>query len=92
MYYNSKYDRSQKQQARKAKQQMKVLLGKRIKNLRKKKGITLNELADKLKVDKKYLLEFESGKINMTLDYLDKVIIQLGSTTKDFWNVKLHIK
>jgi len=50
------------------------IIGRIIKLQRKMKGFTLQELADKLDVDRQYVWRLENGKINMSLDYLDKVI------------------
>ena len=39
--------------------------------------MTLQELADLLQVDRQYIWKLENGKINMTLDYLDKIMQHL---------------
>lgn len=49
--------------------------------------MTLQELADLLQVDRQYVWKLENGKINMTLDYLDKIIQHLKSSKEDFFNV-----
>lgn len=51
----------------------KKLIGEMIKVKRIECGFTQNELACKLKVDRQYVSKIETGKINMTLNYLDKV-------------------
>jgi transcriptional regulator with XRE-family HTH domain len=64
----------------------KILIGKTIKLHRQKKGHTLQELADKLDIDRQYLWKLENGKVNMSLDYFDKVLKQLGINHSDFFN------
>jgi transcriptional regulator with XRE-family HTH domain len=65
----------------------KKIIGERIKTKRKLKKFTLNELATKLDVDKQYIWNLEMGNINMTLDYLDKVIEKLDCTHEEFFNI-----
>lgn len=65
----------------------KKIIGRIIKTQRKKKNLTLNELAEKLKVDRQYIWNLENGKINMTADYLDKIIEKIGCTHIDFFNL-----
>ena len=64
----------------------KKIIGRIIKRLRKKKGLTLDEFAHKLDVDRQYIWKLENGKKNMSLDYLDKVIEKLGSKHEEFFN------
>jgi transcriptional regulator with XRE-family HTH domain len=64
----------------------KEIIGKKIKIQRKKKQMTLNELADKLNADRQYVWRLENGKINMSLNYLDKIIEKLGCRHEDFFN------
>jgi len=49
--------------------------------------MTLQELADRLGADRQYVWRLENGKINMTLDYLDKVMLHLKCKKEDFFNV-----
>lgn len=63
------------------------IIGRIIKRFRKKKGLTLNELADKLDVDRQYIWKLENGKKNISPDYLDKVIDKLGCKHEDFFNL-----
>ena len=66
----------------------KSIIGRTIKYRRKKLGLTLQELANLLEVDRQYVWKLENGKINMSLDYLDKVIDKLGCKHEDFFNEK----
>ena len=62
----------------------KVIIGSMIKSRRKEKKFSQKHLADLLDVDRQYVWRLENGKVNLTIDYLDKVIIQLNCTNKDF--------
>jgi putative transcriptional regulator len=64
----------------------KEIIGKIIKRQREKQNLTLQELADQLGVDRQYVWRLENGKINMTLDYLDKIIECLKSSNENFFN------
>lgn len=62
----------------------KEIIGKMIAVNRKKKNITPQQLADSLGVDRQYVWRLENGKINLTMNYLDKVIVELGCNHTDF--------
>ena len=62
----------------------KVTIGLMIKSRRKQKQFTQKHLADLLEVDRQYVWRLENGRVNLTMDYLDKVIIQLNCINKDF--------
>ena len=59
-----------------------------IKHQRTKSGLTQNELGAKLNADRQYISKIESGKINMSLAYLDKVISKLKCSHNDFFKMK----
>ena len=63
----------------------KKIVGELIKQQRTKAGLTQEELAVKLGIDRQYISKLESGKINMTLDYLDKIILILKCSPKQFF-------
>lgn len=48
--------------------------------------MTLQQLADLLQIDRQYIWKVENGKVNMTLDYLDKIIKHLKAKREDFFN------
>lgn len=56
-----------------------------LKQQRLKSGLTLNELAEKLGTDRQYIWNIENGKINMSLNYLDKLLKQLNTKPTDFF-------
>jgi DNA-binding XRE family transcriptional regulator len=64
----------------------KKIIGKIIKYHRKKIGFTMEELANRLEVDRQYIWKMENGKKNVSPDYLDKVIEKLGCKHDDFFN------
>jgi len=63
----------------------KEIIGILIKKRREEKNITQNQLAGLLFVDRQYIWRLENGKINITMNYLDKVIIVLNYTHADFF-------
>lgn len=63
----------------------KNIIGRIIKYRRIKLGLTLQELADRLEVDRQYIWKLENGKINMSLNYLDKIIDKLECNHEDFF-------
>jgi transcriptional regulator with XRE-family HTH domain len=62
----------------------KTIIGSMIKAKRIEKKITQQQLADLLNVDRQYIWRIENGKINLTMDYLDKIILHLDCETTDF--------
>lgn len=60
----------------------KELLGKRVRELRKKRGLTQEQLAERANVDVKYLGNIERGRENPTIGTLEKLVNALS--------VKLH--
>jgi len=62
----------------------KVIIGLMIKSRRKQKQFTQKHLADLLEVDRQYVWRLENGRVNLTMDYLDKVIIKLNCLQKEF--------
>jgi len=51
----------------------KVLLGKRIRTLRRKYDYSQEQLAEKANISGKYLGEIERGQANISIDVLDKI-------------------
>jgi len=56
-----------------------------IKRQRIKRDLTLQQLADMMETDRQYISKIENGKINMSLNYLDKILKQLKITTGEFF-------
>jgi transcriptional regulator with XRE-family HTH domain len=66
---------------------LKKIVGVLIKRHRLKNGITQKELGLLLGVDKQYVWKLENGKINLTIDFLEKVILALKCSVSDFLNI-----
>jgi len=65
----------------------KEIIGRRIKFLRKQNNMTLQQLADLINADRQYIWNIENGDVNLTLDYLDKILDKLGCKHEDFFNI-----
>jgi transcriptional regulator with XRE-family HTH domain len=69
----------------------KEIMGKMIKSQRKQRDFTQKQLADLLEVDRQYVWRLENGKVNFTMDYLDKVMFKLNCEQKDFIVIPIEI-
>ena len=63
----------------------KKIIGKMIKIKREERKITQSQLAGLLNIDRQYIWRIENGIINLTMDYLDKIILALGCSHSDFF-------
>ena len=63
----------------------KKIIGTMIKTIREEKKITQSQLAGLLNIDRQYIWRIERGIINLTMDYLDKIILALDCSHKDFF-------
>ncbi|MFV8332086.1 helix-turn-helix domain-containing protein [Flavobacterium sp. GSP14] len=61
-------------------------IGDRIKELRKAKDLSQEALANIAEVDRTYMTKVETGKRNVTVKILDKIIIALGTDFMTFFN------
>lgn len=61
-------------------------VGKRIRLLRNERGISQEKLALKAGIDRTYLTGIESGKRNVTIVSIEKIVNALDISMKDFWN------
>lgn len=61
---------------------MVVKLSEKLKEMRKNKGLTQKELADKIGVSESYICQIESGKM-VSIKKLDKLAEALGCQAKD---------
>lgn len=69
---------------------IKKQVGNRIKELRKIKNISQEELAFNANVDKKYLSDIELGKRNVSITILHSIIIALEISIKEFFTINNH--
>lgn len=60
-------------------------VGDRIKELRKIKGISQEKLAFKAELDRTYIAGVESGKRNLSIKSLEKILMALDVSFEDFF-------
>lgn len=65
------------------------IIGKKIKQLREERNLTLEQLADLLGTDRQHVWNIEAGRKNITLDYLDKIAEALKVSQSEFINTKI---
>lgn len=65
---------------------IKVLVGKRIKELRNKLEISQEELADLAELDRTYITSVERGRRNISIVNIEKIAIALKVNLKDFFD------
>lgn len=70
----------------------KKLLGLRIKELRKIKGLTQDRLSEMVNIEPSHLSRIEVGNSYPSLDTLEKISIALESDLKDFFEFQHHGK
>ena len=64
---------------------IKISVGKRVKELRNKLGISQEELADLAGLDRTYITSVECGKRNISIVNIEKLATALNVTIKDFF-------
>jgi transcriptional regulator with XRE-family HTH domain len=70
----------------------KKLLGQRIKELRKARGLSQDRLSEKIGIDSKHLSRIEVGKNYPSLDTLQKLADALHVELKDLFDFKHQVK
>lgn len=65
-----------------------IKIGDRIRELRKAKGISQEGLANLAEVDRTYMTKVETGKKNVTVKILEKIITALETDFGNFFNDK----
>lgn len=60
-------------------------VGLQIRSLRKTKGLTQEELAEKADLSYKYIGELERGQVNVSIDSLQKIADALGKEIDEFF-------
>ena len=65
---------------------IRVLVGKRVKELRNKLGISQEELADLASLDRTYITSVERGRRNISIVNIEKLAIALKITLKEFFD------
>lgn len=65
---------------------IKILVGKRVKELRNRLGISQEELADIAELDRTYITSVECGKRNISIVNIEKLAKALKVTLAEFFN------
>ena len=65
---------------------IKVKVGKRIKELRNKLGISQEELAFRSEIHRTYIASLEVGKRNVSIETLEKVVNALEVSLSEFFD------
>lgn len=65
---------------------IKILVGKRVKELRNKLGVSQEELADLAGLDRTYITSVESGRRNISIVNIEKLAKALNVTLAEFFN------
>ncbi len=65
---------------------IKLLVGKRVKELRNKLGVSQEELADIANLDRTYITSVESGKRNISIANIEKLSKALNISLHDFFD------
>lgn len=64
---------------------IKIAVGKRIKELRHKRGISQEELADNAQLDRTYITSVERGKRNISIVNVEKIAKALQVSLAEFF-------
>ena len=67
---------------------IKLKVGQRIRELRKKLGLSQEALANEAEVDRTYVTDVENGRRNVSLEILERLIKALNVSFTDFFNHK----
>ena len=67
---------------------IKTKVGKRIKELRNKLGISQEELAFRSEIHRTYIASLEVGKRNVSIETLEKVVNALEVSLSEFFDFK----
>jgi len=68
---------------------IKIRIGKRIKELRNSIGISQEQLGFKADLDRTYITGVESGKRNISIVALEKIILALDTNYTQFFNTEI---
>lgn len=66
------------------------LVGRRVQTLRKRKGLSQEELAGRIDIDSKSLSRLERGAHYPSLETLDRISTELGVELRDFFDFDNH--
>lgn len=60
--------------------------GKRVRELRNKKGVSQEALAFKAGIDRTYMTSVENGRRNISIQNIEKIVRALGVSMADFFS------
>lgn len=64
------------------------LIGKRVAELRKEKGISQQKFADDAGLERSHLTNIENGNNNISISTLEKILSTLDISASEFFNTK----
>ena len=67
---------------------IKLKVGQRIKELRKKLEFSQEGLANEAEVDRTYVTDVENGRRNISVEILEKIVVALKVSFTEFFNSK----
>jgi transcriptional regulator with XRE-family HTH domain len=71
---------------------IKVKIGQRIRELRNEIGISQEALANKAEIDRTYVTDVENGRRNISIENIEKLVIALQISLKDFFDSPIFSK
>jgi transcriptional regulator with XRE-family HTH domain len=71
---------------------IKVKIGQRIRELRNQVGISQEALANKAEIDRTYVTDVENGRRNISIENIEKLVIALQISLKDFFDSPIFSK
>lgn len=70
----------------------KMRVGLRIKELRAELGMSQEAFAYSIEMSRTYFAEVETGKLNVSIENIDRIARGLGVSLKEFFNSDLFVK
>lgn len=70
---------------------IKVRVGTGLREIREKKGITQDALSKSTGVDRTFISHIESGNRNVSIETLERLLVGLNVSFKDFFKKKIFI-
>ena len=69
-----------------------VKVGQRIKELRTQLGISQEALANKAEIDRTYVTDVENGRRNISIQNIEKLVVALQVSLKEFFDSTIFSK
>ena len=66
--------------------EIKEKFGQKVKELRERKGFSIEQLANISNVDRNYISDIEKGKRNVSIEIMEKIILALDTDFTSFFN------